>query len=264
MRLHALREELLHELSTPKTQQIFDHVKRGDFELRQHPTVLSVLAALEDQARVGFEAQERLLRALVVQAQAHPEQRLWRRILLVAFLPGLMRIRRRTIMGEHDAHDVDAALWTAFFEVLHGYALHRPGSIAAGLLRDTRKAYLRALSTAQEIREHQRALVAYARQFAGEGDEPFDLADHQESSTAPPDQDDQEEMSAAVRRCPHLAPEDAEIIIATDVQGWTIPQYMQRRGLATGDVKVDQRERDRLWRRRLRARERLRHFFRKK
>lgn len=264
MRLHALREELRRELSTPKTQRIFNYWKQGDFELRHYPTVLSVLTALEDQARVGFEAQERLLRALIAQAQAHPEQRLWRQILLHAFLPGLMRMRRRTIVGEHDAHDVDAALWTAFFEVLHGYPLRRPGGVAKGLLCDTGKTYLGALKMTQEAREHQRALVAYARGLSGAGAEAFDLAELQEPHPLTIEPEDHAELRVALARCEGLSAEDIDLLMATDIDGRTIPEYMQMHQLATGDEEVDQREQKRLWQRRLRARDRLRHFFEKK
>jgi hypothetical protein len=263
MQLAALLEELRRELATDRVQNRFNDIKQDHAAFRKHPTLFSVLAALESQAGVGYEAQDQLIRALVAEAQAHPDERLWRQILLYAFLPGLIGIRARAIQGEHESEDLDALVWTVFYEMVHAYSLQRPGSIAAGLLLDTRKRILRALTLEQEIRRHERALVDYARRVSSPGAEPFDLADHMEPAPFTLEPADREEIRLALQRCRGLSPEDVELVLAVDVDGLTIPQYMQTRGLATGDRKVDARERDRLAHRRLRARERLRHFFQK-
>jgi hypothetical protein len=260
MQLVTMRDELHRELSSKRTQRVFDQAKQGNDELRQHPTVFSVLAALQSQVAIGYEAQDRLLRVLVARAQAHPEERLWRKILLYAFLPGLIGIRQRAIGSGHESEELDTLAWTAFFEVVHAYSLHRPGSIAAGLLLDTRKRYLRALTLKQELRKHERALLDYARGVSA-ADEPFDLAEHMEPAPFTVEPDDREDIRLALQRCPGLEPEDVELLLAVDVDGWTIPQYMRKQGLATGNKMADARERDRLAHRRLRARERLLHFF---
>lgn len=262
MRLVTMRDELTRELSSQKTRRLFDQAKPGHDELRRHPTVFSVLAALESQVEVGYEAQDQLIRVLVARAQAHPEERLWRQILLYAFLPGLIGVRQRAIASGHESEELDTLVWTAFYEVVHAYPLHRPGSIAAGLLLDTRKRYLRALTLEQEIRRHERVLLDYARGVSATG-EPFDLAEHMEPAPFTLDPGDREEIRHALQRCPGLEPEDVDLLLAVDVDGWTIPQYMQKRGLAIGNKRADKRERNRLAQRRLRAQERVRHFFTK-
>jgi hypothetical protein len=260
MQLAALQAELRRELATETTQNVFNNIKQEHIGLRQYPTVLSVLAVLDDQD-ARYETQDGLLRVLVACAQTHPAQRLWRQILLVAFLPGLMRIRGRTIVGEHEAQDVDAALWAAFFEVLHRYRLSRAGSVAKGLLRDTSKVFVRSLRLAQEARQHQRELIAYARRVAGV--EGFDLTELQEPDAQALEPEERADIRAALARCKDLTGEDIDLLLATEIDGRTIPQYMEMRGLMTGHEDVDLRERKRLWQRRQRARQRVRHFFQK-
>jgi len=76
--------------------------------------VFSVLGVLADRKHFGWEQQQALLRVLIEEAQEYPEARLWRQVLLCAFVPMLMGIRARTVQGDHDPDDLDSTL------TLHG------------------------------------------------------------------------------------------------------------------------------------------------
>lgn len=250
MRLSALREELLRELSSSESQCLFDQAKQKYEEFHQHDTLNAVLAALEDRDAIGYEGQDRLLRILVAEAQAHPEQPLWRRLLLCAFVPGLMRIRHRASDGVHDPDDVDSALWTSFFEVLHRYPLGRSGSVAAGLLLDTNKAYVCAMQREYAARQHEAVLLARMHDLPG-SEERFEVADLEDAST-PTDADVVREILAT------LAPQDVELLWATTVEGMTIRKFVQSRGLGREGADAEEREVQRLKRRRHRLLLRLR------
>lgn len=263
MRLPALREELKRSLSTNETRKLFDEAKLHHPHLAAYPTVFALLAVLEDPRVAGYAEQERLLRALVSEDHREPANRLWRTLLLYAFLPSLIRLRARTIRGEARSDDLDSTAWTAFVQVLAGYPLSRPGSVAAGLTRDTAKLYFKILRREQALREHERELVAYAelvRPKALSSDPVavgFDPADHQfDTDEATIEPDELAAMREALDR--RLAerprcPDDIDLIWATRMQGLTVREFMRVRGLLTGDDEADRRLETTLWRRRLRA-----------
>lgn len=256
MRLSVLRGELKRELSTDEARKTFDNARKTHGELQRHPTIFSVLSVLASRRESGYQAQQQILRVLVTEAQGNPEQRIWRQALLYAFLPSLVRIRAGTIQGNHRAEDLDGALWTAFLEIVHGYPLHRKGSLAANIKLDTRKRFYKTLRREQETQRRYFDLVSYADSRI-EPDKPetynFNPADHQEPAPeAPLSADDLREMRSALDRCDGVSPADIDLIWATEVEGQTIRQFMDARGLATGDQAADDQTFQRLKKRRQR------------
>lgn len=263
--LPALRREFKRELSTNEARGNFDNARKMHAELRPYPTIFSVLSVLDSRKEFGYQTQQQILRVLVVEAQKNPEQRIWRQALLYAFLPSLVRIRAATIQGNHRPGDLDGALWTAFLEVVHRYPLHRKGSLAAGLTLDTRKRFFKALRKEQEAQRLYFDLVAYAGSRV-EPDKPetyiFNPADHQEPTPeAPPDSDELRKMRSLLDACDGISREDVDLVWTTEVEGETIRQFMEARGLATGDQAADDQTFQRLKKRRQRARLRLREVL---
>lgn len=256
MRLSALREELLRELSTSETENQFAYAKQTHHELKPYATARAVLAVLENRDASDLAAQDRLLRCLVAQAQGHPEESLWRRLLLCAFIPSLIRIRTRTIEVGQEPDDVDAAVWTSFFEVLHGYPLTRSGFIAAGLVRDTSKAYVRAMRRARLARAHEAELRAAMNHAAASEVRPGVAERAAHAGTVEPEM--------AREALATLAPQDAELLWATAVEGMSVRRFVQSQGLGREDAGEEAREIQRLKRRRHRALLRLREEIEKK
>ena len=267
MRLPALREELKRVLSAEETQSLFDEAKQYHPDLAEYQTVFALLAVLQNPGAGGYPAQERILRALVAEDHRDPANRLWRTLLLYAFLPALIRLRARTIRGEARHDDLDSTAWAAFVQVLAGYPLSRPGSVAAGLTRDTAKLYFKILRREQSVREHERELVAYA-ELAREPVQPsepvavgFNPADHQAGPEHDePDPDEMAAMRQALVRHLGVHPrgtDDADLVWATRMQGLSVREFMRVGGLLSGDEDADRRLETALWRRRWRAEEAL-------
>ncbi|MCG8423820.1 MAG: hypothetical protein MJE77_38480 [Proteobacteria bacterium] len=136
-----------------------------------------MLSALEDRASIGYAAQDDLLRTLVQMAQKRPDERLWQLILFYAFFPALLLVRTSTV-SEEESGDLHGILWSSFLEILHVYPLERrSGSVAKGLLMDTKKQYCRILAQAHKAEVQRRRLCMDAYRLKGlRGGEYFTVA----------------------------------------------------------------------------------------
>ncbi|MCG8419845.1 MAG: hypothetical protein MJE77_18070 [Proteobacteria bacterium] len=124
-----------------------------------------------------------------------------------------------------------------------------------GLVRDTRKKYHAALDSIREADKEQRQVILYMHQF-----DIVRVADHMVDEGPRFTADERAEARALLCRSP-LQPKDVDLILATDVDGMTVPEYMKKRKLIKESDADNQRERDRLWRRRIRARKKLYEFL---
>ena len=257
MRLADMRDQLRTQLTCDAAQRRYAIHRYAIPALHCYPTVHSLMWALADRASIGHGNQDRLLRILVIQVQRSSDAPLWQQIVLYGFLPGLIRVRASAVSRE-ESGELDSLLWTLFLEVVHTYPIYRRrGSVAAGILLDTRKRFFRVLKKRCTANEYTEAFLLYAEGF-GE----FRLADHM-IVDGPRWATDELANARRVLLRAQLSPADADLLVETDLGERTMRQYMQERDLATGDEPTDKRMRHRLWQRRRRARGRLRDFLQK-
>lgn len=271
MRLAALRDEIEKDLLNAKTQTHFSRLRVRIPELQAYPTMFSLLAVLEARGTELCKERERLLRVLVDLAQKDTGERLWRQTMLYTFLPGLInlvaRTKKRYVLNGvradvHEKGDLDGSVWTAFLEALAKYNHSCKGHLAYGLLRATRRRYFKILRAELAAYKRRLKLLSYAELCA---DEPFSIADLEVPS--PPSElplGDLLKVRAEMEACGAISSEDADIVWATKIRGFSIWQYMEARGLTKADDDHNRREYQRLQRRCHRAQATLRRTRRKK
>jgi hypothetical protein len=250
MHMGEIRAHILCRLRNESGRNWFSQAQRQHPTLRAWTTIEPFLDVFERRDKVGYQRQDALLRLVVDQAQQSNEPRRWHELLLYLFLPGLVRIRARTHPGAFSVQDLDGMLWLSFFEIARHYPLARKGSVAAGILLDTSKRYFRALRQEQAYEAERRQLVAYVHLAAEESEGVFDLGDHQVAAPQlTVDEEEREAMDAWLQQR-GVPGEDSALLVATSVLGMTIREYM-------GVRRADEREFQRLKKRRQRARQKL-------
>ena len=255
MYFDGLRERLRAEIGQTDMHRLFASVRRRHPVFKNYRSIDAVLFALENRAAVGYRAQDELLRALVLLTQRRPAQRIWQLLLSYAFFPALLLVRASTVSRE-ESGDLDGFLWSSFFEILHTYPVkRRSGSVAQGLLMDTKKHYFRTLAQAHDAEEQRRRLVRDTYRFR----DPH-VGVYLVMGMFPRTPNALAYAHAVVRAAP-LTPLDQDLLALTDIEGYSMKEYMDVRHLTTGDENRDRRERNRLWRRRLRARMQLQEFL---
>ena len=258
MRLETLQTALWCELCAPHCQAVFDRKKVIDFSISQFDTTRELLEFFDRRGPEPRIAQQFLLRVLIEAAQQERTEQLWRSILLYAYLPGLCAIRRRTGSYVHLSDELDAELWAVFMEVVEHYPLHRPGSVAAGVLLDTGKRYYKQLRRRQQEADAFEELSEAATILSEE--ERFSLSFTRVSVTKLTVME-RGQMLAVLLQCDAIAPEDAELLWLTDVCGLTVQQALESQKIGNDNEPLEPRELDRAWRRRSRTRQRVQLFF---
>lgn len=250
MRIGEIRACILSRLRSRSGRAWFAEIRQQHPSLRRWSTIEPFLDVFERRETIGYQRQDALLRLAVSEAQSSDEPRRWQELLLYLFSPGLVRIRARTHPGALLFQDLDGLLWLSFFEIVQSYPLVRRGSVAAGLLLDTSKRYFRALRQEQARAAGLRQMVAYANRASDSIEGGFNPSEHQVSaSKLVVDDDEQQAMGAWLQQRGFLD-EDAALLVSTSVLGMTIREYM-------GARRLDEREFQRLKKRRQRARQKL-------
>lgn len=246
--LVSMRRTLARQVALPEVQRAFKRLKARQPALTRISAVTELLAVMGDQSLIGRDGQEGVLRILVAQVQAvGGDREIWQKVLFYAFLPALIRVRSRTRTTEVTIEDMDSIMWTSFFEVLQSYPLRRPGSVAAGILRDTRKRYFRsidrereAITQCDELQHDRHATNCWPSAVAVDPPSPAQ---------------DPAQLLTKVKE------QNADLIRATVLEGMTVRAYMQARCLDTGDAEAVEQTFQRLKRQRHRLLQRLRREF---
>ena len=188
-------------------QQMFDGLRRVALSLRHghrfedarsrhpalaaHPSMATVLAALERDDRDAYAEKEALTRALIAEHQAHPSSFL-ASVLLVAYYPMLSRLRHRIYGDALADEDLDQLVVASFLSVVAEYPMaDRQERTALRLRQMTEHLVFRWVR--QELREQKVVLLAEPERIDGLLDE-----------AAPPDCD-----PSSPGRQAHLIDEDA-------------------------------------------------------
>lgn len=279
-----LRAEIQRELCTVRTQCTFERARVGHDVLQRYVTMTSLLDVLDSRSAETKTDRQLLLRALILAAQRHLDESLWKLILLYTFQPGLYKIRQGTSSSVHLADDLDAELWAVFLEVVQAYPLHRTGSIPAGILFDTRKRYHQRL---RRQRRKADALEELAQDTSILSEEERLWLRFKRPAPMEITAKDRGQMLAALVKCDTISVEDARLLWLTDICGMTVPQFVESqqscndnraaqqrekddhaggdrgRLRGNGNRPAQQRELERVWRWRLRARQRVQIFYKK-
>lgn len=254
----TMQTGLWRELCGPHSQAIFARKRVIDLSISQFETLRELLELFDQRGREPQIAQQFLLRVLLAVAQQERTEQLWRSILLYAYLPGLCAIRRRTGSHLHRPDELDAELWAVFAEVVEHYPLHRPGSVAAGVLLDTSKRYYRLLRRQQQEADAFEEFLEAAAIFSDE--ERLALCFTRVSATRFTAME-RGQMLATLLRCNMISAEDAQLLWLTDVCGLTVPQALESQKISNDNEQLPSRELDRVWRQRNRTRQRVQVFF---
>ena len=258
MRLEELRSRLCHELESLHARECYAYARSQETALQPFSTIPTVIGALDRRAHISHELREDLLRCLVRRAQENPFETLWQEILLYSFLPTLIGALRQTkTLTEHD--EIGAFLWTIFLETLATYPLDdRTGSIAQGLAADTKKSYWNYLDQLHKERNEYKNFLMYAHMYS-----PREVSTEFVYADPRLNEDDRQDLRALLGRA-RIKPEDIELILATVVDGLTVPQYVARNNMAPTDARGKRREYVRLWQRKRRVKKRFEEFLKKR
>ena len=256
--LQTMQTKLWRELCGSQNQAIFTRKKVIDLSISQFETIAELLEFFDLRGPEPRIAQQYLLRALISLAQQERAEHLWRSIIFYAYLPGLCAIRRRTGSYVHRPEELDGELWAAFVEVVEHYPLHRPGSVAAGVLFDTGKRYYQQLRRWQKEADAFEELSEAAAIFSDE--ERLALC-FTRVSAARFTAMERGEMLAVLLQCDTIAPEDAQLLWLTDICGLTVQQALESQKIHNDNALLEHRELDRAWRQRNRTRQRVEVFF---
>lgn len=260
MCLESLQAAIELRLYSRGAQQAFEHVRASNVELQRYSTLLALLAVLTSRDPALQPEKDRLLRVLLAIARLGPMPLLWKAMLLYVFLPSLCLIRHRYKAPTQPADDLDGALWNVFFEVIESYPLDRR-AIATGIVLDTRKRFRNYVQDQEEKRRSFEELLRAFEQLP-----PEIRASASVAETGPLlqlDDMDRYEMRAAMRRCPDLSEDDAELLWETDVCGVQLIEYLRTRSGVREDPASLERMHARFRSRRMRARKRLYKFLKK-
>lgn len=195
--------------------------------LADHPTLTSVLRALDDARPETYPARDALLRALLAEHQRGASS-VWAAALLVAFAPMLRVLRARLRGSAFSADELDQLVVFGFVEAL-GRCPVGAGSVCLRLRLDTHRYVMRALSGEQRERREHRALEERAR-----GDEHFVFVGWR---TRPDELDDEErgELEALLRAlvgdelvAGSVSEARLAVVIATRIRGEPLSDYLAR------------------------------------
>lgn len=228
MGLHQMKCALRAEVRAERNQKRFEEAKNHQLELREHETVLSVLAVLGDESALRYAEKEALARALL-------REHKWNAVLVVAFYPMLARLRGRIFGDAVPGDDLDQIVLSSFFEVVRDFPLSQR--------RDRTCMYLRQM-TQREVFKRVRAEQRDLEQVRF--DDPEDISRRQDDleslghlaswpETKPnkPRRRDPKENAALVsflvERAGHILDGDKlELVVATLVRGELLTSYVDR------------------------------------
>jgi RNA polymerase sigma factor (sigma-70 family) len=188
------------------------------------------------------DVKDAVLLALLVQAQQEP---LAGRVVLQAMLPGLKSLSARLAHSVVSFEELWQILLACLWERIVTYPLERrPSRVAANLLRDTLK---RALAELKREAKAQGQLLSEV---------PLDELDDLLASNAASDAeaDGSVDVEGVLRRAVaagRVSAEEAEVILATEVDGVPLAEVAERLGVSYNAVKI----------RRQRAEQRLLEFL---
>jgi len=234
MGLHQMKCALRAEVRAERNQKRFEQAKNHQLELREHETVLSVLAVLGDESSLRYAEKEALTRALLREHKRRPHP-FWNAVLVVAFYPMLARLRGRIFGDAVPGDDLDQIVLSSFFEVVRNFPLSQR--------RDRTCMYLRQM-TQREVFKRVRAEQRDLEQVRF--DDPEDISRRQDDletlghlanwpETKPnkPRRRDPKENAALVsflvERAGHILDGDKlELVVATLVRGELLTSYVDR------------------------------------
>lgn len=234
MGLHQMKCALRVEVRAERNQKRFEEAKKHQLELRDHETVLSVLAVLGDESALRYAEKEALTRGLLREHKRRPHP-FWNAVLVVAFYPMLARLRGRIYGDALPGDELDQIVLSAFLEVVRGFPLSQR--------RDRTCMYLRQM-TQREVFKQVRAEQRELEQVRP--DDPEDvtrlLSDLEtlghasswpETKPEPKRRRDPKENAALVsflvERAGHILDGDKlELVVATLVRGELLTAYVDR------------------------------------
>lgn len=124
MGLRTIRRQLRETVLATKHHLLFQQAQEREPALATHHTVSATVAMLSDEREDTYPEREALLRALVREHQQHPSQ-LWSSLLLLAFLPMLLRLRGRLTSAALSSEELDQMVLEAFLDEAHALPLDR-------------------------------------------------------------------------------------------------------------------------------------------
>src|SRR6266496_4108843 len=188
------------------------------------------------------DAKDAVLLALLIRAQQEP---LAGRVVLQAMLPGLKGLSARLARSVVSFEELWQILFACLWERIVTYPVERrPGRVAANLLRDTLK---RTLAELKREAKAQGQLLSEV---------PLDELDDLLAADAASDAeaDGSADVEGVLRRAVaagRVSAEEAEVILATEVDGVPLAEVAERLGVSYNAVKI----------RRQRAEQRLLEFL---
>jgi DNA-directed RNA polymerase specialized sigma24 family protein len=214
--LNHLESELVQELTSAALVTRFARWRREGSVLARFRQPRDVLRFM--RCRPSSAEEDAVLGALLAQAASDP---LAGRLVLLAVLPGLKNVARRSLMSAEEREELWSALLACAWEQIRSYPLERrPRRIAANLLLDTMRS---ALAT---MREGRPPTVPLA---------PEQLL----AATAPPSVErDVETLLHRAVDAGAISPREAELVLCTRFDGIPLAHVADAHGEPYNRVKV--------------------------
>jgi hypothetical protein len=153
MSLNEMMTALEIEVNAPRNRKLFEEAKRHQPELRDYEDVFSAFAVLGNETPADYGDKEPLTRAILREAQRRPLP-YWNAVLVVAFYPMLVKLRRSITGGALPADDLDQLILTVFLEVAGQFPLQfRRDRTCMYLRQMTRREVFARIRHEQRLRE---------------------------------------------------------------------------------------------------------------
>ena len=218
--LDQIEQQLWRELTSPALAARFAAWSRREPALARFTRADELLRFL--RSRPSSTVEDALLGALLAQCASDP---LAGELVLLAVLPGLKNLARRSLVVVEEREELWSALLACVWEQIRSYPLRRrPRRIAANLLLDTLRHTLRAMRASRSLER------PVARDPRADDRDPFELA------FAEPSEVDAL-LDAAVVRGAVSRPE-ADLVLATRFDGVALADFAAATGEPYNRVKV--------------------------
>lgn len=124
MKLQEIKRALLKDLHTKEDILLFQRARNRNPALTHYNTPFSVLTVLSDTLDNSYAQKEEITRALIREQQSNPH-RFWSSLLITAYLPMLIRLRKRIRGSIFPSDDLDQVVIYSFLEVIRQFPLSK-------------------------------------------------------------------------------------------------------------------------------------------
>jgi len=152
MVLKRLKTPLRDALTSRAYEHTLQRASAREPMLAQHPSIFSLLAAMNDESFRGYPERDALTRAMLRELQ-RGDRSYWSSVLLLSYAPMLLRLRGRIFTDDLTRDDLDQLVVETFLETIATFPLEaRTDRTAMYVRQDTQRSFFRKLAAIRKER----------------------------------------------------------------------------------------------------------------